>query len=105
MSERFELYGWRSLGLEAAMQEVASTLGVTFELHDSSFRGGLYYAARGDDYADQLIVQRNFEDEDGYAEPDFPEHASLLYVSGVSNNDMTTRMSGVGAELLRSEGL
>ena len=77
----FDLYGSR-LDLEPALHEAEATLGLSFEPHESSYLGGNYYRC-----SDSFVLQRNKELPSELAEPDFPEAATLLYVSAVADPD------------------
>ncbi|MGH3916428.1 MAG: hypothetical protein ACRDTC_23915 [Pseudonocardiaceae bacterium] len=81
MTKRFDLYGSRLLSLDDAARRLEAALGLVIQRHDSSYRGGDYYRGSGD-AVEEVIVQQNFEDEEGYlAEPDFPDHEILVYVT------------------------
>ena len=105
MMKRFDLYGSKSLSPGEAARRLAVVLEMRVEARDSDYRGGEYYLGTGD-AAEKLTVQANFEDEDGYlAEPGFPSHTTLVYVTGA--NDVTDgRLRSVdGLSLLRTEVL
>jgi len=74
-----KVFGSTSDDLPRLARELSARLGVTFELHDSSFRGGDYYRARTE--RGEMILQNNhdaFNDE--LAEASWPGMKSLLYV-------------------------
>lgn len=107
MMKRFDVYGSESLSLDEAARLVEVALGVSVEARESSFLGGEYFYFRGSgDPFEELIVQANFEDEDGYlAEADFPSHKTLVYTAQ-SNDLVDARLRGLdGLSLLRSEVL
>ena len=86
MSDRlrktFDLYG-SPLALETALREAEAALGISFEPHESSYRGGDYYRS-----SESFILQRNAELDDELAEPEFPNAATVLYVSQVADPDV-----------------
>lgn len=100
---RFDLYGSRELDLAAAADVVARAVDAAAELHDSGYHGGDYYRITGHQ-GWEILVQENFEDEEGYlAEPDFPDHLVLVYVNG-AGDESSGRVSQVdGLEMLRSD--
>jgi hypothetical protein len=74
------LFGFRSGALAAAADAVARSLGVTFELHDSVWRGGDYYVHEAG--SEKIIIQRNNDGGPATepAEEDFPDYPVLVYV-------------------------
>lgn len=97
----YEMYGWHSMPLEQGAELLAAATGVTFALHDSFYLGGDYYRAAGPD-GGRMTVQDNFEDEDGcLKEPDFPEHRTLVYISGREAWGSEWNLDIEGLELLR----
>jgi hypothetical protein len=105
MTKRFDLYGWTELSLDEAATQVRAALNVVLELHDSSYRGGDYYLWRSEK-GEELIIQRNFEDEDGYlAEQDHPSYATLLYASGSDAETLAALANMPGLIRLRTEVL
>jgi hypothetical protein len=103
MTKRFDLYGWPSMALEAAAETIERALGISTQLHDSSYRGGTYYRG-ADDGVEELILQTNFVDHDGYfAEADHPEHGVLVYVTDPSAEVAAKLQHVSGLKLLRTE--
>jgi hypothetical protein len=101
--KRFDLFGSRQLQLSAAAGLIRSALGVEFELHESGYHGGDYYRSLGLE-GDEIIVQTNFEDDEGYlAETDFADYPTLVYVNGGSEEVARTLRTIEGLDLLRSE--
>ncbi|MCA1671733.1 MAG: hypothetical protein ABR608_06925 [Pseudonocardiaceae bacterium] len=101
--KRFDLYGWRSMPLAAAADLIARAVGVEFELHDSGYHGGDYYRSKCFG-SEEILVQDNFEDEEGYlAEPNFPEHHTLVYINGASEKVARVLADVEDLEPLRSE--
>jgi len=99
---RFQLYGWRDLPLADACGVLAGATGATFDLHDSDYRGGEYYAGRGRG-GEEITVQENAADDEGYlVEPDFPGHRTLAYVT-TGDEDPGRHLEAEGLELLRDE--
>ena len=92
MSKTFDLYG-SSLALESALREAEAALGVSFEAHESSHRGGDYYRC-----SESFVLQRNTELDNELAEPEFASAATILYVSQVSDPDAIRRqLVGTGS--------
>lgn len=81
MAESFDLYG-STLDLESARRAAEAALGIFFEPHESSYRGGEYYRCM-----DSFILQRNEELDGEPKEPDFPGVPTLLFVSAVADAD------------------
>ncbi len=76
----YDLYGLISSDLEKLAQDLGQILGVTFSLHESSYRGGDYYRS-GMPGQEEFILQSNYDQiEDEVVEPEFPTYAALLYV-------------------------
>ncbi len=68
--------------LEVARSLVEAALGVRFNAHESSYRGGEYYKFDGLGL-EEIILQRNFDPiENEYCEEEAAEYPILLYVSG-----------------------
>ena len=102
---RFDVYGWASKCLGVACRQVEDVLGVKFELHDSSYHGGSYYLWRGNS-SEELIIQCNFQDEEGYwYEQENLSQQVLLYASAMSDCDYDLLASMEGVSLLRSRKL
>ena len=80
-----DVYG-SSLALEPALREAEAALGISFEPHESSYRGGDYYRC-----TESFVLQRNAELDDELAEPEFPSAATILYVSQVADPDAVRR--------------
>jgi hypothetical protein len=100
--KRHELYGWRPLALREASEHLAAATGATFALHDSDYLGGDYFLGEGPN-GERISVQENFADDEGYLmEPDFPDHATLVYVSG-TDTGTGWALDREGFELLRSD--
>jgi hypothetical protein len=95
-------YGWKNGDLDEAAARTEALLTIELEPRHSSFRGGDYYNWDGPD-SGEIIVQRNFEDEEGELdEADYPEHLVLLYASGLPD-ELYERLGGLpGLDLLES---
>jgi hypothetical protein len=66
---------------EVAGRFVGELLGVNLREHDSGYRGGVYLRGSSK-WVHEVIVQANFEDDEGYlAEPAFPDYRTLIYVT------------------------
>ncbi|GAA5005718.1 hypothetical protein [Actinopolymorpha pittospori] len=96
------LYGSVSdLGTVAG--ELERTLGVTFELHDSDWRGGDYLRTAGwwTPDSETFLVQRN-QDLDEPAEAEHAEYPTLLYVeSTVRGSELEAVLKSTSLVLLR----
>ncbi|MER7112302.1 hypothetical protein [Streptomyces sp. NPDC000229] len=101
-SNFYELYGAKGLDIHEVRDLIAQRLGVPFEEHESSYKGGVYY--RHSDGDRELTVEMNWTDEDGYlSEPHHEEYAVLVYATRVEAN-FQERLNG-DFTLLRSEEL
>lgn len=80
MTTRYWLLGSHA-DLASTGRVLDELLGVTLHEHDSGYRGGIYLRGSAR-YAQEVIVQANFEDDEGYlAEPEFPDYPTLVYVT------------------------
>ncbi|RZD71844.1 hypothetical protein C0Q57_05975 [Streptomyces albidoflavus] len=81
MAHSYYLYGSKSLDLQAARDNLAASLGISFSCRESDFKGGEYYLARRQGF-EKLTIEANWMDEDGeFVEQDFPDFPVLVYVS------------------------
>lgn len=97
---RYLIYGAHA-EIAPVGDEISRMLSVELVRHDSSYRGGDYL--RHNDRLMEVIVQRNFEDEEGYlAEPDFAACMTIVYISG-NVHPLPTTETDVGLILLRDE--
>ena len=73
--------------------------------HESGYRGGVYL--RGSvDGLEEVIVQANFEDEDGYlVEADFADVRTLVYVTQDFESSALPDLVNLGIYVLRVEEL
>jgi|APMI01.1.fsa_nt_gi hypothetical protein len=79
MTMRYWLLGSHA-DLAIAGSIVSELLGVDLNEHDSDYRGGSYLRGSAK-WGREVIVQTNFEDDQGYlAEPEFPDCPTLIYV-------------------------
>jgi hypothetical protein len=99
---RYELYGWKSEFLEDGAQVLSSVLGGRAEPHDSLYLGEYYHVlVQG---IDELTVQPNLEDDEGYLiEPDFAEYQTLVYVTGATDEHREAIKRIGGLDLLRQD--
>ena len=95
------LFGLTGNDLADATTRIQCALGIAMSAHESSYRGGEYYRAR-DVGEEHFILQTNFDFTEGdWAEPQFSEHALLLYANEVSDAvTMVTALAPI-AKLLR----
>lgn len=81
-------YGVRLQTLKEATAVVAEVLGVSFELHDSSFRGGDYFLA--DVPEGTIYIQSNLDIlDDELFEESWPRDQHLLYFDGLDDDNWT----------------
>lgn len=105
-----DLYGFTSNDLALISKGLEQVLEVSFELHESLFRGGDYYYYRiGKPWKEEIILQRNAELEDELAEPDHSAYRILLHVCTKEIHRLRVirekilSMREIGATLLRTE--
>jgi hypothetical protein len=90
--------------IEVTASKLGDALGLVFEPHESSFRGGDYLLAGEQLLSDgeHVIVQRN-DDGGEPAEPDTPA-PTLVYVEGTGRaDDVAAAAVAAGYELVRCE--
>ena len=108
MSEpRIELWGFHTNDVDDVRQALEHALSVTFALHESESIGPYYFAPFCEPHAD-LTLRPNLDpafdpdtdDEDeGLAEPDFPDFGVLLYVDWRStSHTCLERFQAIGPE-------
>ena len=89
------LFAYDGGTLADAADAVANAIGVSPELHDSSFCGGDDYAARRD--PDQVVLLENYMEEDG--EPFFPtQPVGAICVQVIGFDEVRAELAGI-AEL------
>jgi len=77
-------YGFRSLSLELAAEQVSKLLGLAFRPHSSSYRGGDYFRVEVSEGA--VYLQRNFDVLDDEAfESSWPSDQFLLVFDGLDD--------------------
>jgi hypothetical protein len=100
------LYGFGSTPLKDIATALGAALHIELRVRESSYRCGNYFLYRDAASTEELIVQENCEDSHGeLAEPDFPEHKILLYVSSTRLEEIARLIQsafGDAAPLLRS---
>jgi hypothetical protein len=98
----FDLYGLGFSSLDAARDAIEQTLRITMSPHESSYRGGDYYAF-GEDVTENLILQRNYDDiSDEWTLPNSKESTYLLYVNNTQRaEELESRLANVGRLLSR----
>ena len=87
MVEYSDLYGFFSDDLDELASIIGSSLGITFSSHESLYHGGDYYLWEDEITSESFRLQSNRDllesaPEDAWAEPEFRQYPSLLYVSG-----------------------
>ena len=77
-------FGLAYKDIETAVQRIGPILGLEFEKHDSSFRGGDYYRHSLKD-GGAVLIQRNLDQLDAEAfVDDWPPDQTLLVFDGLS---------------------
>ena len=112
--ELVELYGFPTEDVEEVRMKLESLLGVSFDRYASMSAGGYYFTELCPGHA-ALTLRENYgvtedeetgEEEEGLAEPDFPESGVILYVewhtTGHSCREKGKSIAGI-AELLAEE--
>ena len=112
--ELVELYGFPTEDVEEVRLKLESLLGVAFDRYASMMAGGYYFTELCPGHA-ALTLRENYgvtedeetgEEEEGLAEPDFPDSGVILYVewhtTAHSCRDKAKSLAGV-AELLAVE--
>ncbi|GGY07279.1 hypothetical protein GCM10010510_61530 [Streptomyces anandii JCM 4720] len=80
---KYLVYGMKSTAVEEAVVAISNALQVTFELRESSYKGGQYFRYR-DNGGWDVSIESHWQDEDGLlAKPDFSEYSVLIYVNEV----------------------
>ena len=104
MSKRFWLLGSHD-DVTTVGRCLAAALGVELVERESGYRGGAYLRGSGIGI-DDVIVQENFEDEEGYlAEGTFPEYRTLAYITQEVGSAPLPSMIELGIHVLRVEEL
>jgi hypothetical protein len=101
---RFDLFGARIGGLSTIGTVVGNAAGLEFHLHESGYLGGEYFRGTGEG-AVEVLIQTNFEDDEGYlVEPEFSAFPTLIYVND-SNDDVADAIASIDDDIvaLRSE--
>lgn len=104
MKRRFLLFGSTESPLVVG-DRIAGSLGVRLRIHESSYRGGEYLRGEGQ-MIEEVIVQSNAEDDEGYlVEGDFPQFPTLVYVTQLDDLPRFESLAIDGLEILRVEVL
>lgn len=103
----YDLYGIKKLNLQTARSIIERALGISFQTHESSWRGGEYFrcGAKGEE---SFVLQLNMCDDDEPAEIDFPQYLILLYIEDTIRSDEIQALitnQGEEFELTRHEEL
>lgn len=90
--------------IDSIGEQLNGVLPITLQPHSSDYHGGTYL--RGEAAGWEVIVQRNFRDEDGdLYEDDFPEYTTLVYVTQSMESERLDSLSLQGFKALRVEEL
>ncbi|MFG1906096.1 hypothetical protein [Kribbella sp. NPDC048928] len=104
MKKRFWLWGSRQ-DMPTVAQRLMVGSGAHFVEHDSYYRG-VYLRGRWPGIDDEVIVQSNLEDDEGYfAEDEFREYVTLCYVTQELDAEPLPDLGEVGIDVLRVEEL
>src|SRR6185295_17613347 len=88
MPTRYDIYGFRALSIEKALQLVQSALDVTLNRRDSEYRG-LYYMT-GRSQSRGLMLYAN-QTQDGWRRPEYKGYPVILTVSALEGVDEIQR--------------
>ncbi|MGP3949614.1 hypothetical protein [Streptomyces sp. 7N604] len=103
MGHRYYLYGSRGMSLTELRDALELSLEASFELRDSSFKGGHYFLSRAQDF-EKMTIETNWTDEEGYlAEEQFPDYSTLLYVTDPTDRVLTVLSDTSSLHRLRME--
>jgi hypothetical protein len=80
---RYDLYGFRTRGLDEAAAFVEGALGIPLRRRDSSYRGVYYVAGKG--VAKDFLLQEN--DDESRWKSAYPEYGVTLMVNNVPDMD------------------
>ncbi len=103
----YDLYAITSASLEQSKEIVEVALGIQMYLHESGFRGGLYYRSK-DLGTEHFILQRNYSPlDDEWTETQHQGSPFLLYVNETRRSaTLQDAFAGIeGVCLLRRETL
>lgn len=88
--KNYFLYGFVSTDINNVASALAHLPGTKFIVHESSYRGGVYYRS-GTAGKEEFILQSNFNPlENEYAEPEFQNYATLLYIGPTERSEEIT---------------
>lgn len=103
VTKRFWLFG-SNADMASVCDQLVETFGIQIATHESAYRGGEYFLGRGP-FLDEVIVQRNFEDEGYLAEQDFPEFSVLVYATQDGSEEPLGSLESKGLVALQLEEL
>jgi hypothetical protein len=104
MKKRFWLLGSRD-DLALVGRTMAAALDIRLVEHESGYRGGAYLRGSGGGL-EEVIVQANFEDDEGeLAEVDFPTYRTLAYITQRLESSALPSLTDIGIQVLRVEEL
>ncbi len=87
VKKQYDLYGVFADNIEAARSLVERTIGLEFQAHESSYRGGAYFRLY-DVGREHFILQRNYDDFEGeWFEQKYREVPFILYVNDTRRSD------------------
>ncbi|WP_307070537.1 hypothetical protein [Streptomyces sp. B3I8] len=82
---------------------LSASLGIRFDTRESGFKGGEYYLARVGG-SGKVTIEANWVDDEGYlAEPDFPNHSTLVYATDLDARMLSALENAAGLPCLRVE--
>ncbi len=104
MKARYWLLG-STLDVAATGRRLAEVLMIDLRMHSSDDRGGDYMRGSGSG-VEEVIVQENFRDDEGYlVEEDYPDFPTLIYITQPQNGGPPLDTASTDTEVLRVEDL
>lgn len=89
MAQNFDLYGSKRLTISELRNVIENALGLIFDVHESSYRGGEYFRSVPCD-GEEFVIQLNsfwLDNEMEIAEPDYSDYAVIFWVAWTGRAD------------------
>jgi hypothetical protein len=83
----YDTYGLITKDLEKAKESLENLLGISLQLHESEYMGGLYYRA-GLPGRESYVLQKNDCGEEGWTEEEYQELGTILKISESTRADL-----------------
>jgi hypothetical protein len=89
MAQYFDLYGSKRLTIAQLRDVIENALGLMFEAHESSYKGGEYFRIVPREGEEFVIQSNNFllDNEIEVAEPDYSDYAAIFWVAWTERAD------------------